>query len=278
MPLPLRSAASFSLAVVAVFAPRVGGAQDQSPSTRAYEVRLLGSLFWTEPVVVGDKLGPSPAFVPESSRGDGYGIEMRTRRNTGSSLLVRAVKDRIPLAYGLDAQKSDHPNVDLPFDLQDGNLNRNFNRFSLGLGYARGIPITKRLELDVSATLLYQVASVPAQFHTGVGARNDTSSIWVMGLDVEVAQGLSRWRGALGLGCTYGIGKRHRIGVSVIYERPFSAYFTNGQVILFGLTEYKTTLRFVQSGAIGGVTIAYAYTWYCKPAAGARAPKPLGSR
>lgn len=224
------------------------------------KLRPFATRFWAEPVQISEVSGSSPAFVPEWRTGLGYGLDAHYHAGKTSSIFLRATYDRIPIAYRLDAKRADHPNVGLPFDVEDANLSYKFSRFSTGIGYQYGFRLTRRISIDLSAGLMYQFAGGVSDFDVGVGARNDSVSIWVMGLDVDMRSQSSRWRWLGSIGNSYELSERHSVGISISYDRPFESFFTNGRVILFGLSEYRTMLEFSQSGAIAGISLYYTYS------------------
>lgn len=205
--------------------------------------------------------GPSPAFVSEPRRGHGMYLDLSFLSIGQLSFFASGSFEKLPMGYRLDARMVDHPGVPLPFDIQDLNLTTAFDRVSFGVGSEYKRKLGKRLSVQVEVAILRHFINVGQYYHHGVGAATDTTNTWVMGLSARIFQQSSTWHARARVGAEYAIAHRHSVGIYALFDNPFGDTFSDGKVILFGLTQYKTTLEFEQRGAIKGLCLAYRYSW-----------------
>jgi len=222
------------------------------------------SQFLAQPVTIHQRSGRSSSFQEDLKHGSRVGLGLRVWNYQGTSLLSLVQYDRLPMGFSLDVERSEHPNADLPFDVHDANFTLRFTRLGFGLGVEHEFRLGNKWSLDISGSAVHNIFTSSTSYHLGVGARGDTASVWVLGLDVQVFRGQSVWHVAVGTEINYHYSDRHSFSFGVYYDRPFGSVFTQGQAVVLGLTEYRTVVDFSQSGRIYGLSLSYRYTWHGK--------------
>ena len=232
----------------------------------SYQGRLAFTVghYVSPPIEVANRQGPSPAFVPRSRNGWQIALELKAVGRPKHGVFGRVSYDKLPMGYDIDARPEDHPEI-LGVHVVDANLAIRFDRISLGIGYKLIAFSRRHWVVEPSVFLLRNTQSGNRVFNYRAYVIEDTTALQTMRIVARSFPGQSIWQWSVSIGVARVIAQKHAIGLSIFYNRPIDPLIVHGDVVLFGETQYRTTLSFEQSGIIYGAALYYAFGWPKRP-------------
>ena len=259
----IRSTARSSCSRVAVFILSLWlavPARSQEPSVGQGRIAFSVGHYVSPAMEIFDRVGPSPAYVPRTRHGWILSLDLKFIGGRKHGLFGRLHYDKLPMGWDIDARPEDHPDV-LRYHVEDLNLVLRFDRISVGVGYKATVVKRKQWAMELAGFFLRNTQSGNRVLNYSVRVIDDSTTLTIARSTGRTFPGNSIWHYSFAIGVSRVIAHKHTVGLSVFYDRPWDPIIARGDVVLFENTQYHTTLRYEQSGAIYGASLYYAFGW-----------------